>query len=211
MGRKVTSVVWFAVVAAGCGTAPAPAPEFAPAPMVETAEMIEPAESADMAAMDEAMPADEVAAMAQPMPMGEMGTPVEPGNTRSGEQPPVTNEPAPSPEASGNAALEYARSDDIVLEWVGDKGARITASFCVSFSAPMGRSDLAAETMNANWQDAVEMARAICEHADLFDEHGRTAAETLLCRKLTEVMFANADGDANGQVERVIWNRLLWR
>jgi hypothetical protein len=140
---------------------------------------------------------------------------VEPGQ-RSTMRPSGSTEKMPahmSPKASASMPpeLEYARSDLIAHEWIGSNGARVTASFRVSYSMPAGQQDLAAETMNANWTEAVEIAQLICENADLFDEQGRTVAEELLCRKLTQVLFAGNDGDPLGKVERVIWSRLMWR
>ncbi|MCA8952410.1 MAG: hypothetical protein KDE27_23065 [Planctomycetes bacterium] len=107
--------------------------------------------------------------------------------------------------------LVFARTDSIEHEWAAGDGRRMQVVFCLSYSARADETEMAAESVRANWQAAVQRAQAVCETLVPRDELNRMGCEDMLCQQLSDVLFGDGRQRPTGNVERVIWERLVWR
>lgn len=104
----------------------------------------------------------------------------------------------------------FEQSDTITHEWTDGRGRRLQVAVRVSWSTSSAEAAVAAANVAANWPCAEEQARRICEGHDLTTEVGTVRCEAQLCAELTSTLFP---GDASGRagIDRVIWERLIWR
>ena len=58
---------------------------------------------------------------------------------------------------------------------------------------------------------SVQRAQAVCETLVPRDELNRMGCEDMLCQQLSDVLFGDGRQRPTGNVERVIWERLVWR
>ncbi|MCR9247704.1 MAG: hypothetical protein NXI31_21975 [bacterium] len=110
---------------------------------------------------------------------------------------------------STGAMRAFAKSDSIEHDWRMANGRRMSVSFRLSFSGVENDMQFASDSVRDNWASAIEYACKVCEATDLTDEKCRATFDGLMCRQLTQILFPQQAGQ--GQVERVVWDRLYWQ
>lgn len=103
----------------------------------------------------------------------------------------------------------FSKSDSIEHDWRMPNGRRMSVSFRLSFSGVENDMQFASDSVRDNWASAVEYAYKVCEATDLTDEESRATFDEMMCRQLTQILFPQQAGQ--GQVERVVWDRLYWQ
>lgn len=132
----------------------------------------------------------------------------------AGEVQPVPMAETASAGANGSthglaSHLAFAMSDPLTHEWTDERGRRIHAVLCVSYSFGAEQSHAATQQVHANWPHAAEQARELIAGSDLTTETGTVQCEEDLCAMLTRTLFPNSATEGS-RVERVVWQRLTW-